>query len=115
MLRLTQAFKSLTQTAKNVTKFTKTPFQPGDIKNNCISRWNGSTNETEYHPALETGTFGARTFREPLTDLRLGEHVQTPGAEFAVSRHRDEVVRVLGAHHFQTVNWVLPAERRAHG
>lgn len=41
--------------------------------------------------------------------LRLGEHVQTPGAHPAVCRHSDQVVGVLGAHHVHTVYWVLRA------
>ncbi len=39
--------------------------------------------------------------------LRLGEHVQTPGAHLAVCGHSDQVVGVLGADHVHAVHWVL--------
>ena len=44
----------------------------------------------------------------PITDLRLRQHVQTPGAQLAVGGDGDEVVGVLGAHHPHTVDRVLP-------
>lgn len=39
--------------------------------------------------------------------LRLGEHVQTPGAHPAVCGHSDQVVGILGADHVHAVHWVL--------
>lgn len=39
--------------------------------------------------------------------LWLREHVQTPGAHLAIGGDADQVVSVLGAHHIDTVNWVL--------
>ena len=41
------------------------------------------------------------------TYLRLGEHVQAPGAHFAISGDADQVVGVLGSDHVHTVDWVL--------
>ena len=43
--------------------------------------------------------------------LRLGEHVQAPGAHPAVCGHGDQVVGILGADHVHAVHWVL---RNAH-
>lgn len=42
-----------------------------------------------------------------LMYLWLGEHVEAPGAHFAISGNADKVVSVLGSHHVHTVNWVL--------
>lgn len=39
--------------------------------------------------------------------LRLRQHVQRPRAHAPVRRHRDQVVRVLAAHHRQAVHRVL--------
>lgn len=44
---------------------------------------------------------------ECVVYLRLGEHVQTPGAHPAVCRHSDQVVGILGADHVHAVHWVL--------
>lgn len=41
------------------------------------------------------------------TYLRLGEHVEAPGAHFPVSGNADQVVCVLGSYHVHTVDWVL--------
>lgn len=42
-----------------------------------------------------------------LMYLRLGEHVQAPGAHLAVGGNADQVVSVLGSHHVHAVNRVL--------
>lgn len=39
--------------------------------------------------------------------LWLGEHVEAPGAHFAISGNADQVVSVLGSYHIDTVDWVL--------
>lgn len=44
--------------------------------------------------------------------LWLGEHVQTPGAHFAISGNADQVVSVLGSYHVHTVDWVLNTVER---
>lgn len=44
--------------------------------------------------------------------LRLGEHVQTPGAHLAVSGDADQVVGVLGANHVHAVNRVLQKKKK---
>ena len=41
------------------------------------------------------------------TYLGLGEHVQAPGAHFAISGNADQVVSVLGSYHVHAVDWVL--------
>lgn len=39
--------------------------------------------------------------------LRLGEHIQTPGAHLTIRGHSDQVVGVLGADHIYAIHWVL--------
>lgn len=39
--------------------------------------------------------------------LRLGEHIQTPGAHLTIRGHSDQVVGVLGTDHIYAVHWVL--------
>lgn len=46
--------------------------------------------------------------------LRLGEHVQTPGAHPAVCGHGDQVVGVLCADHIHAVHWVLDKHKHTH-
>lgn len=42
-----------------------------------------------------------------LTYLRLGEHVEAPGAHFAIGGNADQVVSILGSYHVHTVDRVL--------
>lgn len=46
--------------------------------------------------------------------LRLGEHVQTPGAHPAICGHGDQVVGVLCADHIHAVHWVLDKHTHDH-
>lgn len=39
--------------------------------------------------------------------LRLGEHVETPRAHFAISGNADQVVSILGSYHIDAVDWML--------
>lgn len=39
--------------------------------------------------------------------LWLGEHVEAPGAHFAISGNADQVVSILGPYHVHAVDWVL--------
>ena len=75
----------------------------------CVEQWN-----TVY---LSDSTFDSVSLSASSADcvdsvlsvvyLRLGEHVQTPGAHPAVCRHSDQVVGILGADHVYAVHWVL--------
>ncbi len=42
-----------------------------------------------------------------LTYLWLGEHVEAPGAHFAIGGNADQVVSILGSYHVHTVDRVL--------
>lgn len=47
-----------------------------------------------------------KTSADRRTNLRLVQHVEAPGAESAVCRNGDQVVRVLGADNVHAVDWV---------
>lgn len=44
---------------------------------------------------------------EDFRYLRLGQHVQTPGAHFPISGDADQVVSILSAYDIHAVNWML--------
>lgn len=55
------------------------------------------------------------TYLYSIRYLWLGEHVQTPGADLAVSGDANEVVGVLGADHVDAVHRVLRRQRGRRG
>lgn len=70
---------------------------------NTSSRLSCRANE---HTALDSET-NTSVNHSGSTHLWLGEHVEAPGAHFAIGGNADKVVSILGSYHVHTVNWVL--------
>lgn len=68
-----------------------------------------SCKQKDKENGTEQLTFIAAVLNTDAAYLRLGEHVQAPGAHLAIGGNADQVVGVLGSNHAHTVDGVLSA------